>query len=355
MTRRLSATLGYLMAVAGVAVLATEPATAASPPSYHLTRQIALGAPDRWDYVVYDAPSHRVYVAHGDRVSVVNSEAGTVIGQIMGFPGGTHGTAIVAGAGYGYTDDGRAGEVGAFDLRTLRVEHRIKAQPDADSMTFDSASGHLFVVDGDSGNVTVIDPRSNNVVATIAIGGGLETAAAMGNGKLFVNGAERKELVRVDTATNQVEARWSLPQCTSPHGLALDASVDRAFISCENNVLMVVDTQDGHTVAAVPIGSGSDAVAFDPIRKYILSSNGRDGTITIILERDRDHFVGIGTLTTEVSARTMAVDPGSGRIFLAGATIDRSAAQPPVATGARRRPLPVVPGSLMLLFFDPSP
>src|SRR4051794_20497397 len=61
---------------------------------YHITRTVNLGSPERWDYLTFDAPSHRVYVAHGDRVTVVDGQEGTVLGQIEGFPGGTHGVAI---------------------------------------------------------------------------------------------------------------------------------------------------------------------------------------------------------------------------------------------------------------------
>ena len=331
-----------------------EPASPTAVPVYRMTREIALGAPDRWDYVVYDASSKRVYDAPGDRASVVDGHDGRILGEVQGFPGGTHGIAIAAGAGTGYTDDGRAGEVGVFDLRTLEVRQRIKAEQDADSMAFDAASGHVFVIDGDSGVVTVIDPRRNAVLATIAVGGGLETGIAAGDGELYVNGAERKELVRIATATNQVDARWPIPQCTSPHGLALDVSAHRAFVSCINQVLTVVDTEDGRTVATLPIGSGTDAAAFDPVRKRVFSSNGRDGTISVILERDPNTFVALGSFPTAQSARTMAVDPASGRLFVAAAQIDKAALQAPAARGVRRR-APVVPGSLKLLFFDPSP
>jgi len=36
--------------------------------------------------VVFDAGSHRVYVAHGDRVTVVDGRDGTIVGQVEGFP-----------------------------------------------------------------------------------------------------------------------------------------------------------------------------------------------------------------------------------------------------------------------------
>lgn len=94
------------------AILATS--VAAQPNDYRLVRSVSLGAPDRWDYVVFDAPSHRVYVAHGDRLSVIDGRDGKLLGEVTGIPGGTHSTVVAAGQGF--TDDGKAGEVVAFDL-----------------------------------------------------------------------------------------------------------------------------------------------------------------------------------------------------------------------------------------------
>jgi YVTN family beta-propeller protein len=330
--------------------------TAGSAVGYHLTRSIRLGAPDRWDYVVYDAPSHRVYVAHGDRLAVVDGRNGRIIGQVKGMPGGTHGIAISHAAGLGYTDDGEAGEAVAFSLKTLKVVKRLKAAPDADAVTIDPTSGHVFVVDGDPGLLTVIDPASDQVVATVHVGSKLEYAVAGGNGKVYVNGVENKEIFRVDTARNRVDAAWSIRQCEAPHGLAIDPSTHRLFSSCENGRLVVVDTDTGATVATLPIGRGTDAAAFDPARKLIFSSNGMDGTLSVIREVDANTFISAGTIKTALSARTMSVDPVSGRLFLAAADTSAKAmaAFRAARQEGRRGPSPFRHGSLELLFFDPG-
>ena len=126
--------------------------------------------------------------------------------------------------GKGYTDDGEAGQVIVFDLKTFKVLKRIKAQDDADGIAVDPTSGHVFVIEGDSKSISVIDPKSDQVIDTIQTGGGLEAAVAGGNGKLYVNGSEKKEMIRIDTASNKVDAHWPIPDCTSPHGLAIDTA-----------------------------------------------------------------------------------------------------------------------------------
>jgi YVTN family beta-propeller protein len=351
-------TLGPLLiaALALPCTLVASPSQAQSV-DYHVTKEVALGAPDRWDYVIYDAASHRVYVAHGDRVTVVDGKEGTIVGQVEGLPGGTHGIAIAHGAGLGYTDEGESGQAVAFGLKTLKVVKRLKAQDDADAITIDPASGHVFVVNGDPGTLTVIDPKSNSVVATVSTGGKLEYPVAGGNGKLYVNGEEKRVIYRIDTASNQVDATWPIPDCESPHGLAMDTATRRLFVSCENQKLQVVNAGSGAVVASLPIGRGTDAAAFDPKRKLIFSSNGTDGTLSILREVDADHFESAGTVKTRLSGRTMGLDPDSGRLFIAAAQLDESkmaAYQADRAAGKRVRP-PLVPGSLKLLFLDPSP
>ncbi len=81
---------------------------------------IPIGAPDRWDYVVFDEGQDRVYVSHGPNVTVVDGQAGAPIGTIE-VGGVTHGIATVHALNKGYTDDGKAGEAVIFDLRSLKV------------------------------------------------------------------------------------------------------------------------------------------------------------------------------------------------------------------------------------------
>jgi YVTN family beta-propeller protein len=329
-----------------LAMLSLQPAMAAEPsPAYRVTKTVPLGAPDKWDYVVFDPASHRVFVAHGDRVSVVDGKDGRVLGAVIGFSGGTHGIGVSTASGRGYTDDGKAGLVGSFDLTTLQPGKRIKAEDDADGIVVDPASGHIFVVDGDSGKLTVIDPRANAAITTIDIGGGLEYAVADGKGKLYVNGAEKREIVRINTASNKIDARWPVPDCERPHGLAADFANRRLFSSCVNGVLVVVDADDGRLIAKLPIGKGTDAAAFDPKRKLIFSSNGRDGTLSIIREESTESFVLAATIKTKITARTMDIDPQTGRLYLAAADAD------PAARSGKPKPLP---GTLKLLLLDPA-
>ena len=317
----------------------------AESPSYKLVKTVPLGAPDRWDYVVVDGAGDRVYVAHGDQVAVVNAKTGALVGSVKGVAGGTHGTAISHATGTGYTDDGKAGEAVAYDLKTFKIKAHIKTDEDADAMAFDPVTGHVFVMEGDPAKVAVVDPRSNKLVARIDGGGKLEYGAVDGHGHLFVAGEEKRELVRIDTRSNKVDGHWPLGDCESPHGLAVDEKNDRVFVSCVNSKLMAVNGRTGAVVATLPIGKGTDAAAYDASHHRVFSSNGRDGTLSVIQQDGPDKYTPLATVETRVSGRTMDVDQKTGRVFIAAADVDPT-------PGANGRPK-AKPGSLKLLILDP--
>jgi len=348
MSYRLSA-VGALLALT-FSAWACNNAVAQTPPLYRVTKTVPIGAPDRWDYLTFDVASGRVFVAHGDRVTVVDGHDGTILGQVEGFPGGTHGVAIASQVARGYTDDGKAGTATSFDLASLKSIRTIRAAAGADAIVFDSFSQHVFVINGDSGSITVIDPASDAAVATIAVGGDLEFGTVDGKGNLYVNGAEKREIVRVDTTTNHVDARWPIANCDRPHGIAIDPAAHRLFVTCVNKLLVAVDTDGGAPVATMPIGARTDAAAFDAKRKLIFSSNG-DGTLTVVAEKGPNQFEVIGNVPTPVGARTMALDPGTGRIYLVAADVtinDKASIE-----DARHRYV-TKPGTAKLLFLDPA-
>jgi DNA-binding beta-propeller fold protein YncE len=331
---------------ARIAALVLLPSAAAAAPAYTLVKTTPLGAPDRWDYVVFDRGSGRVYVAHSDRVAVIDGRSGKLIGEVTGIPGGTHGTGISHSTGKGFTDDGKNGLAVAFDLKTLKVTKQIPAGPDADAITVDPVTGHIFVMHGDPKKMSVVDPHTDNIVASIDAGEELEYAAADGKGFVYVSGAGNRDLLKVDARTNAIVARWATPDCARPHGMAVDAVNHRAFMGCVNSQLMVVDTDSGHIIAKLPIGRGSDAVAFDAKRRRVFSSNGIDGTISVYQEVTPDNYAPLETVQTSVTGRTMDVDPATGRLFVAAIEVGEPAT--PGAPPQRK------PGSLRLLMLDPA-
>lgn len=346
--RFVSVAAGALLALGGPALAQTHANKERAAPSYKMAKEVPLSGPERWDFVKYSQVDQRVYVAHGDRVTVVDEPTGKVIGQIDQLPGGTHGIAISPQNNQGFTDEGRPGLAVVFDLKTLRKKGTIATAPGADGILYEPTTKNIYVINGDSGSISVISPTDDRKIATIDVGSKLEPAVADGTGHVYINGEQKNEIIAIDARTNKILAHWPMPTCRTPHGIAIDRSARRLFSTCANKVLVVMNIDTGTVIATLPVGAHSDGAAFDPLRKLVFSSNG-DGTLSVIKELSPDHFVSAETVQTKPGARTMSINPKTGRIYLVAADIISDPAKP-----AKGHHVVYAPGSVKLLYFDPN-
>jgi DNA-binding beta-propeller fold protein YncE len=331
------------MGAYGALTPAAQSADAASP--YRISKSIPLGAPERWDYLSFEPGSNRIFVTHGDRIDVVDASSEKIVGQVA--VDGANGVAVVPAIGKGYAGSRAGKSVLVFDLNTFRVTKTLPAAEDTDAIVYDPASKRVFLMQGDPHSITVVDTATDSLVTSIHLGGQPEFAVVDGAGKLFVNIEDRSEIQRVDTKTGKVDATWPIPDCDSPHGLAIDKQSQRLFSSCVNSKLLVVNATTGAVVATLPIGKHSDAAAYDARTKRVFSSNG-EGTLSVIQQESADRYKSLGEVPTQLGARTMTFDPKSGRIFLVTgdyAEVDPNAKDP-------RKRYAVKPGSTRLLLVD---
>jgi hypothetical protein len=133
---------------------------------------------------------------------VIDSESGKTIADIPGQKI-AHGVALAPEAGRGFiTDGGGNGAIVIFDLKTNAILGSIVAQPDADGIIFDPASGRVVVVSGDKGVLMSIkpdiDPKSGKIDALLDLGGAPEFLASDGAGKVYVNLMDKNEVAVVD-------------------------------------------------------------------------------------------------------------------------------------------------------------
>jgi DNA-binding beta-propeller fold protein YncE len=279
-------------------------------------------------------------------VTVVDADRSVIVGQIP-VPG-ANGIAVAPRLHKGWAGSSESHAIVVFDPATLRVLKQIPADEDTDGVVYDPSSERVFVMHGDPKTATAVDARSDRVAARIELGGKPEFAAADGAGKLYVNLVDRGAVQRIDTRSLEVDATWPLPGCERPHGIAVDPVAGRIFSGCVNQRLMVLDMHDGHLIAQLPIGSGSDALGFDSKRHWILSSNGA-GTLSVIREATPDRYVAMPEVPTQPSARTMTLDPDTGRVYLLAAErIDKD----PGAADPRKR-YGIRPGSVRILVEQP--
>jgi YVTN family beta-propeller protein len=337
-------TLTQTMAIAAtLAATLLSSATAIAQKPYSVLTHWAIGGDGGWDYLTSDPAAHRLYVTHGPRVEVLDSDSGKVVGSITGLKG-THGVALDDSGKYGYISDGGANEVVVFDRATLEKVASIPAGTNPDGIVFEPTTKTVWAFNGRSSNATVIDTVQRKVVATIPLSGKPEFPVADGTGTVFANIETKNQIVRFNAAAKVLTATWPLTDCDSPSGLAIDTAGRRLFAVCDGGKMAVVDASSGKLLASPAIGEGPDAARYDPARKFAFSSNG-SGTLTII-DAGKANYPAIQTLPTQQGARTMTLDEKTGRIFLATAKFGERPA--PTAQNPHPRPA-IVPGSFTIL------
>jgi DNA-binding beta-propeller fold protein YncE len=307
----------------------------------------SLGGVGRWDDLSVDAENHRLYLSRSDFVMVVNTLTGDRVGQVPNTQG-VHGIALVPEMHVGFTSNGKSDSVTEFDLVTLKPLSEIKVTgKNPDAIVYDPATRSVVTFNGNSANATVIDAATRKVAGSIALPGKPEFARADGHGRMFVNIEDRNEIASIDSRTRTVVAAWPLVGCEEPTGLALDDAHRRLFSVCQNGKMIVTDADSGTHVADVPIGAGPDGAAFDAVRSLVFSPNGRDGTLTVVREDDADHYTVVAIVPTRKSARTIALDEISHRLYMPAAEFEPLPANSP----PHARP-EMKPDSFMLLSAD---
>jgi YVTN family beta-propeller protein len=321
----------------------------ASAQNYKVVRRISLGGEGGWDYLKVDSDAHRIYVARGDHLMIVDETSGKVVGDIPNTKG-IHGAAIAADLNKGYTSNGGAATVTVFDLKTLKPTGEIKTTGEnPDSIIYDPATKRVFTLNGKSNNSTVIDATTDKVVGTVDLGGRPEEPALDGRGNMYVNLEDKSSIMAFDTKTLAKKGVWSLAPCDGPSALAADTKNHRLFAACDK--MIAVFNADTNKVIATPaIGGDPDGNGFDAGSGLIFATV-REGFVTVIHQDSPDKYSVIGNVPTQFGARTMTLDPKTHHVFTE--TADFKAAGAPTPDNPRPRPQ-AIPSTFVLIELAPQ-
>lgn len=316
---------------------------------YHVVRHIPIGGEGGWDYLTMDSASHRLFVSHATHVVVLDTDSGKIVGDIPKTDG-VHGIALAPELGRGFVSNGKTATMTIFDLKTLATIGEVKTTAERpDAILYDPFSKRVFTFNAGGKNATAFDAATSAVAGTIDLGGKPEFATTDGAGRVFVNIEDKGEIAVIDSKKLTVTSRWPLAPCTDPSGMAIDVSGHRLFSGCNNQIMAIVDSKTGKVVQTVPIGKGVDANVYDAKLALAFSSNGGDGTLTVV-RKSKDAYVVVENAPTARGARTMALDEKTHHIFLATAQFG----PPPAATPERPNPRPtMVPGTFEILEVAP--
>ena len=286
----------------------------AATPQYHVIKKLQLGGEGGWDDLSVDEAARRLYVSHRTHVMVVDLDTDKVVGDIPNTPG-VHGIALAPELNRGFISCGQANTAIIFDLKTLDVLGQVKTGSNPDAIIYDPVVKRVFVFNGRSNDATVFDAATGVIAGTISLNGKPEFSKADGKGKVYVNIEDTSEVVEIDSRKLAITRRFSIKPGEEPSGMGIDIAHHRIFSGCSNKLMTVLDIETGKVIATVPIGERCDGVGFDQETGLAFSSNG-EGTLTVVKESSPGKFEVAETVTTQIGARTMTIDPKTHNVYL---------------------------------------
>jgi DNA-binding beta-propeller fold protein YncE len=222
-----------------------------------------------------------------------------------------------------YVTDGEAGDVKIFDSSSYKPLSSVKLLEDADSIGYDPATKYLYIDNG-GGDVhqtysmmSVVDTTAGKKLADIKIDGDTLEAMALekGSPRIYVNNKAKKQVDVIDREKRELAASWPLTKCKVNVAMAFDEADHRLFIACRDSQIVVMDTQSGKEITALPITKGVDDMVYDPASKRIYAAC--DGDADVYEQSDPDNYKLLGKVLTGPVGRTALLVPDLKKYFVA--------------------------------------
>ena len=216
-----------------------------------------------------------------------------------------------------FVASGGDGTCKIFEADTFRLVNTLQLFGDADNVRYDSEAKQLYIGYGDGG-LAIADPVSGRLVGEVKLEGHPESFQIEKSGsRIFVNVPVAHHVAVIDRHTRTVSSKWPLPTARENFPMALDEPHGRLFICCRRPACVIVlDTGSGKVVANLPIAGDTDDLFYDSENRRIYASCG-EGFISVLEQRDLDHYQAIARIPTATKARTSLLVPTLKRFYLA--------------------------------------
>ena len=267
------------------------------------------GAAVRFDYQSFDPSQGRLYIAHmnANQLVVFDVAKREVIANLDGFPG-VHGVWAVPSLGRIYASATGEHKLAVVDMKTLKTLAKVGPIDYPDGIAYAPGPKRVFVSDEHGEADAVVDATTNTLIATIPLGGGAGNTVYDSNaGRILVAVHHKNEIVAIDPASAKIVGHHALPGIENPHGIALDPSMNLAFVAGEGNAkLALLDLATMKVLGKYPVGEDPDVLAFDPGLKLLYVS-AESGDVTVFRENERKLSL-MGSFSMP-HAHTVSVDP----------------------------------------------
>jgi len=281
----------------------------------------------RIDHMDVDVKGKRLFVAglENGSLEVVDLAAGKWSKSIPGFKK-TQGVVYIPSLNKVFVASGDDGMLRVFRGDSLELLDSIKLELGPNRVTCDPHKNIVYVGYGgrdagkDYGEVGIIDAKTDKQLGDIKVDGHPAELLLDKSGKtlyVFVSASSKVQVV--DTQKREVVSTWPVSSQRNGDG-AFDEKTHRLFIGTRTPPQMIVmDSNTGKEVAALPTVEGMDGVYFNAGQKRIYVSGGRDndvGYVFVYQQKDADHYEAIGKIPTKSGAGTSFWSPELNRFYV---------------------------------------
>src|SRR5882762_6793772 len=212
-----------------------------------------------------------------------------------------------------------------LDAGTLASVGTIKLHPGADSIGFDSSTGHLYVVTGGKDVklkeswLEEIDPVTTHKLGEVHLDADhVEAMAVEQHGPhLYINVTDKNYLAVIDKAARRIVARWPIDGAAQNALAQLDEATHRLFIVARDpGRFIVLNSDTGAHIASLAAPKRVDAEIFDVANRRVYAPGG-EGYIGVYAEVDAGHFAELAQVPSSVGAKTAILVPELHRLYVA--------------------------------------
>ena len=278
-----------------------------------------------FDHFAVDTKNGRLFLAgeDGAELEVFDLATGALLKSVKGY-GVPHSLLMMPARNELLVIDGKKPSQ-VIDASTLALKRTIPIPPGADSVDYDFATRHLWVVTGGKDvplpdcNLVELDPATGAIVKKVHFDAShVEAMAIEQQGdKLYVNVSDKNAIAVVDKNKGAIVAWWPFKEAEQNAAFAFDERHHRLFdVARKPGTLVVLDTAGGRTVASFKAPERADQVVWDEANRRIYVTGG-DGFIGVFEQIDADHYADIGRIPSAPGAKTAILVPALNRLYVA--------------------------------------
>ena len=293
-------------------------AVAAEP--LRLVQTIALpGVAGRIDHLAVDVGRQRLFVAAlgNNTLEIVDLKAGRRVRTIPDLDQPT-GVAYAEEFDRLFVANAGDGSLRVFGGDSLRPVARIGGNTDADNVRYDAGEKRVYVGCA-SGSLAVFDAERCMLLRTISLPQGHPESFQLDpvGWRIFVNIPAARSIAVVDREHGKVDSTWPLGDLQANFPMAVELGEPRLLVGTRRPArLVVLDTNTGKRLAALPSSEDADDLFFDPRRSRIYMVCG-GGSIDVFAHPNGGGYVELLKVPSAPGARTGLFVPELDRLYVA--------------------------------------